>query len=234
MSYPPRPTSDVHALAGAYALDAMEAEERALFEGHLDECDACRAEVEELQATAARLGAAAAETPPAGLRDRVLEGARATRQVEVAPARTRAAPRWLPAVAAALALAVIGLATALFLTESRADRLDSTLALVSAPDAQVAVLEGDAAGHVVWSEAQDSAVLFVDDLQAATDDDVYAVWLLHGEDARLAATFADGDARPAAVLEGDVAGADALAITFEPGPVEGPAQGPIVLQTPLA
>jgi len=48
---------EVHALAGAYALDALDPFERRGYEAHLRECEPCRREVAELQATAARLGA---------------------------------------------------------------------------------------------------------------------------------------------------------------------------------
>jgi anti-sigma-K factor RskA len=61
-----------HALAGAYALDALDAAERARFERHLRGCAACLAEVRGFAATAASLGLAVAATPPPGLKGRVL------------------------------------------------------------------------------------------------------------------------------------------------------------------
>ena len=46
--------SDIHALSGAYAVDALDDLERAGFERHLAGCAACRAEVASLrEATAA-------------------------------------------------------------------------------------------------------------------------------------------------------------------------------------
>ena len=71
---------DVHRAAGAYALDALPADERAAFEAHLDRCADCRAEVRELQATAARLGSTQAVAPPPQLRERVLAEVARTRQ----------------------------------------------------------------------------------------------------------------------------------------------------------
>ncbi len=41
------PMSDIHALSGAYAVDALDDIERAQFERHLAECAECRAEVDE-------------------------------------------------------------------------------------------------------------------------------------------------------------------------------------------
>ena len=53
---------DVHALAGAYALDALPADEQQRFERHLASCEACAEEVRGLAETAALLGEAAART----------------------------------------------------------------------------------------------------------------------------------------------------------------------------
>jgi anti-sigma-K factor RskA len=71
---------DIHTLTGAYAVDALPDDEREIFEHHLIVCDACAQEVAELQATAARLGAASFEAPPPGLRSRVMAEIDSTRQ----------------------------------------------------------------------------------------------------------------------------------------------------------
>lgn len=65
-------SQELHELAGIYALDALPEDEQAEFEEHLEQCEACRREVVELQATTSALAVAVEETPPAGLRDRVL------------------------------------------------------------------------------------------------------------------------------------------------------------------
>ncbi|HET8600823.1 MAG TPA: zf-HC2 domain-containing protein, partial [Segeticoccus sp.] len=46
---------DIHALSGAYAVDAVDEVERARFERHLTVCADCRAEVASLRAAAAEL-----------------------------------------------------------------------------------------------------------------------------------------------------------------------------------
>jgi anti-sigma-K factor RskA len=66
------PWRRLHALSGAYALDAVEPAERARFERHLRGCAACQAEVRGFAETAAALGRAAAATPPPSLKGRVL------------------------------------------------------------------------------------------------------------------------------------------------------------------
>lgn len=64
---------DQHALSGAYALDALDADERARFEAHLATCADCREEVASLQEAAAMLGTDPVE-PPSSVRDAVLAG----------------------------------------------------------------------------------------------------------------------------------------------------------------
>ena len=58
--------SDIHALSGAYAIDALDDIERAQFERHLAECAECRAEVESLREAGGMLAEAVSATPPAG------------------------------------------------------------------------------------------------------------------------------------------------------------------------
>ncbi|TIC89057.1 anti-sigma factor [Nocardioides sp. GY 10113] len=65
--------ADLHALTGAYAVDALDEVERAVFEDHLDLCPECRVEVAELAATAALLATEPVSPPPA-VRDAVLDG----------------------------------------------------------------------------------------------------------------------------------------------------------------
>ena len=92
-----------HVLAGAYALDALDAAERARFERHLATCRTCPDEVRGFAATATELGLAAAVTPPPALKGRVLadvaalEGARA---VDAEIAELLSAPDALVASAA--------------------------------------------------------------------------------------------------------------------------------------
>ena len=65
-------SDDIHALSGAYAVDALDDVERARFERHLAGCSACQAEVESLVAAASELSALTESTPPASLRAKVL------------------------------------------------------------------------------------------------------------------------------------------------------------------
>ncbi|MDN4160941.1 anti-sigma factor [Nocardioides abyssi] len=65
-------SDDIHALSGAYAVDALDDIERAQFERHLAGCEICREEVDGLRETSALLAELTEVTPSAALRDRVL------------------------------------------------------------------------------------------------------------------------------------------------------------------
>ncbi|CAN7597375.1 anti-sigma factor [Terrabacter sp. LjRoot27] len=65
-------SEDIHALSGAYAVDALDEVERARFERHLAGCTACQAEVESLVAAASELSVLTEVAPPASLRAKVL------------------------------------------------------------------------------------------------------------------------------------------------------------------
>ena len=70
-------TENIHEQVAAYALDALDPDERHEFERHLEECSACREQLPAFAEAAAALaiGAGPAE-PPAELRGRILAAAR--------------------------------------------------------------------------------------------------------------------------------------------------------------
>jgi anti-sigma-K factor RskA len=79
---------ELHELAAAYALDALDDMERARFERHLQACPECAAELRGFAATATMMANATAAEPPTALKARVLAGVAVTRQLppEVATA----------------------------------------------------------------------------------------------------------------------------------------------------
>lgn len=171
--------ADPHTLVGPYAVDALAPDEQAAFEEHLRACPECRAEVDDLRATAARLGEAVASTPPPGLRDRALAEVARTRQV--APGRLPlAAPRrrWPPLVAAAAVLVLLaGLGGLVLRADRRADRADDLVAIVTDPGAHSVALDGDGATmRLVVSPARERSVLLAEDLPAPPNGTTYALW----------------------------------------------------------
>lgn len=64
--------NDIHALSGAYAVDALSDEERRGFEEHLEACPSCREEVDSLREAAALLPATTETAPSPAIRAAVL------------------------------------------------------------------------------------------------------------------------------------------------------------------
>lgn len=81
---------NLHALTGAYVLDALDAEERAAFEAHLPGCPDCRAEVASLREATTTMAVADAVAPPPEMRDAVR--ARIARTPQLPPQVTAGTP----------------------------------------------------------------------------------------------------------------------------------------------
>jgi anti-sigma-K factor RskA len=88
----------LHALVGAYVMDAISPADRASFERHLFTCEQCRVDVRGMREAAARLGAAASVPPRPELREQTMQGAARTRQlpplVDEQRGRRLPIPRW--------------------------------------------------------------------------------------------------------------------------------------------
>ncbi len=111
-----------HDDVAGYALGRLDPAERARFEAHLETCEACRAELDDLREVAGLLPLASpAAAPPPNLEARVLAAVR--REATPAPGREAAAaarpslrrlPAWAPRLGVA-ALAAAALAGAFLL-----------------------------------------------------------------------------------------------------------------------
>jgi len=222
---------DLHALTGAYAVDALDAAERGRFEQHLGRCPSCEHEVRGMQETATRLAIAVAAPPPAGLKAAVLTAAAQTRQhppvldagPEAGPARVRhrhggARPRWrfrlaLPVAALATA-AAIALGVTVGVQQSRLDQVRSqqheVTAVLSAPDARIVSGRTAVGGHttMVVAASQGKMVFTTAGLPALAHARVYQLWLLTPA----------GGAIPNGLLPKASAGATAPVITAGPPP----------------
>ncbi|MEX2620684.1 MAG: anti-sigma factor [Egibacteraceae bacterium] len=230
-------TADVHAMAGAYALHALPADERAFFERHITVCEACHLEVDEFATTAALLGSASADAPPPVLREQVLRAVDVTRQAPPAqlgaPPAQRSGRRLLEmvlgGVAASLAVALLVLSGVTVAMNERLGELeaaapttvvdDRALAVLAAPDAKTRPLaaEGGAAGRFVYSPRLDMGVFVARDLAPLPPDSTYELWLYH-DGTPVPATVFDPDdhGRALTVVEGSVTGAESAAVTVEP------------------
>ncbi|MDI2129723.1 anti-sigma factor [Yinghuangia seranimata] len=229
---------DVHALAGAYAVDALDDRERELVERHLEVCQACRDEVRELRETAARLAAATSVPPPDRLRERVLAEIGSVRQVPPRPVPSRsvrgfsAATRlpWLAAAAMFVVAVVLGVMLAsAHDQDTRADRI---AAVVTAADARSVTAggPGDAHATVVASRGANGAVVLADGLPQAAPGHVYQVWFMADSGARSAGLLGSGGAnRLYAPGLGD---ASRIGVTLEPsGGSPAPTTSPLLVMT---
>ncbi len=108
---------DLHALTGAYALDAIHGSaERERFTRHMNGCPSCASEVRGFREVATALAFAAALEPPPAMRARVLAAVARTRQLppeirtHARPRRTRAFVPWVPWLSGVIATAGIVIA----------------------------------------------------------------------------------------------------------------------------
>lgn len=200
-----------YGLTGAYALDALDAPERAAFEAHLASCAECREEVAGLREAAALLATTTWAAPPATLRARVLAETARTAQAVDGPDRAarrdgdrtdgraprhpasgsaatgpHRAWRWWVAAAAAV-LVVVGVAAgSLAVRQHRADQaLASAQAqmmdIATAPDA-VSRAVALGTSHVVASDRMAAAALVGEDVpMPARAGMAYQLWMVHAD-----------------------------------------------------
>jgi len=209
--------SDIHALSGAYAVDALDDIERAQFERHLRGCDSCTREVDSLREASGLLAETTAAAPPPSLRDRVLADIATVRPLpptadEPTPARTRRRFPLLAAAAAVVALLTGGIAWQV-LDDGPQSRTEQVIA---ASDAQTftQVLPGGAEATVVRSKKLNEAVLITKDMPAAPTGHAYALWLQH-DDVMVPAGIMPSGTDNEVLLSGDAATANGAGITVE-------------------
>ncbi|HEY4453683.1 MAG TPA: anti-sigma factor [Pseudonocardiaceae bacterium] len=235
---------DVHTLTGAYALDALDPDERAEFETHLAECSACTHEVAELRATAARLGAAVASTPPENLKGRVLLTIARTRQepssgprlVGRDPNRRRTWTVRLSVAAAVIAVAAAGTFggiaisanSALHTAQSQLNQEAPVEQLLSAPDLRIA--SGTAAGGwatLFTSHQLGRSVLITAHMPVQATNKTYQVWGMGPAGAASLAVLGNGSGGTF-TLSG-LGSATTIGITLEPaGGSRQPTSAPIM------
>lgn len=226
-------SGDIHALSGAYVVDAVDDFERAQFERHLTGCSDCRLEVASLREGAALLAESVAQPAPAELRSKVLATIETVRPLPPlfaeAQNRARAQRRRLPVmIASAAALVVMGgVGVTVWHPWERSTEVVAGAVtpneLAQAPDAQVLVerLPGGAAITVTRSASLNTAYVSTRNMPRLQDGQTYQLWTIH-DGTKVPAGLVDGDASKV-LVDGDPGTAQALAITIEPeGGVEQP------------
>lgn len=229
--------SEIHALSGAFAMDALDDIERAQFERHLASCPDCRAEIDGFFETASVIALASAAQAPAVLRARVLSDIAASRP---RPPRT-ASPshvvplrrRWVPALLAASVLLVGGAgASAVWhpWTDNTSQQSGSaTERIMQAPDAQRVQTDlGGGTATVVRSASLGQAVIVADGVGTPPAGMVYELWLQAPDGSLTPAGLMGTGGSVTQVFTGDATHATAAAITVEPpGGSLAPSSAPI-------
>jgi anti-sigma-K factor RskA len=216
-------TSDIHALSGAYAVDALDDDERAMFERHLADCETCRAEVASLQEAAALLGGTTPTEPPAELRDKVLAGIATVRPLppevdrratvtDLAPRRRRRTAAWLAAAAAVVALGAGGVVWQQT-HEGQPNRVEQIQAASDVESFDVP-LSGGGTATIYRSKKLNEAAIVTRNMPSAPAGHDYVLWLQHG-DKMVPAGVMPAGADNAVVFDGDAASANGAGITVE-------------------
>jgi anti-sigma-K factor RskA len=236
---------EIHAMTGAYAVDALDDLERVAFERHLTECADCRAEVASLREAAALLAETTVVEPPAALREQVLAGIATVRPLppEVPTAAPTVAGRRRHGsgarfLAAAAAVVVLGAGATVVWQQPWQDSSTQEKAPVSADavldasDAKSTSLEftGGAAATVTHSDSLKQAVIVTKKMPPPPKGKVYQLWLQQPEVGMVSAGLMPVKADQTVLLEGDAATATAAGITVEPeGGSSEPTSDPIAL-----
>jgi anti-sigma-K factor RskA len=226
-----------------YALGSLEGEEKALLLQHLQDCPACRRELEALRGDMALMGTTAlGARPPARSRERFMQAV--AREPRRAPTPQPQAKRWwwvlVPSAAAALAAA---LAVALWIQnvelqkrvaamqsqaieqENELVRAREVVATLSATDAlRVTLVEAKTSpqpqGKAIYVRDRGSLIFLASNFKALPPEKAYELWLIPVNGAPIPAGVFTPDAHGSATVINPPlpAGveAKAFAITVEP------------------
>lgn len=228
---------DLHALTGSYVLNALDADERALFDAHLSQCQACQDEVAELSRAASLLATTVGSPVPSSLRARVLDAIGDTRQrAPVTPVSLRPRARQfrrVTAVAASLMLIAATGTLSVIVTDLRnqVEQLEQAADL-AARDSDIvtrilgyndmmmveSARESAQAVRVLMSASHGEGVLLTDAMTAPPKDHAYALWMIHHDGTITPAGLVNpyDSGRVVHPFTGQLVTASMLQVTIEP------------------
>ena len=202
-------------LTAAYALDALDDEDRQAFDEHLDTCERCRDDVLALaQAAAALAYAPEGPVPPEALRGRIVDAVRSEPGAKVIPFPRFRRPVWIASVAAAACLA-LGLGLWATVGTSNSPARAQTVALAG----RVGTLTVNGSGE---------ARMDVRDLGALPAGSFYQVWVIPTGAKPIPDVRFRRSGRVAVPLARKVSGGDTVAVTVEHSLVSAPTSKPII------
>jgi hypothetical protein len=203
---------ELHALLGAYALDAVEPDERDQIERYLETDPRARAEVESYREAASMLAMSGTDAP-SGIWDRIVDEIdgeqldvgtsdvapppldlfERTQAREASPRRS-VAWRWVGAAAAVAATLIAVLTVQVVRQDDRIDRLDVAMtgdavrrgaeAAASAPGSRTVSLTSDGGAELasIVLRADGTGYFVSHGLEAASEGEVYQLWALVGDE----------------------------------------------------
>ncbi|MFN2470968.1 MAG: anti-sigma factor domain-containing protein [Gaiellaceae bacterium] len=232
-------TTDLHELVAAYALDALDDDDKSAFKRHLASCERCADELASLRETAASLAyAVESPPPPPELRERILATARAERPNVVPLVRRRLFVPALSSVAAVAAVAAVALGVWSFslnrsLDDERSAReaTEEALTLVSDLSAVRTELVGADGSLLIGQEG--AAALVVCRLPEAPQGKTYEAWVIADGPPARAGVFSGGKGCRATRLQHPLRSGATVAVTVENAPgVDAPTRDPIFTAKP--
>jgi len=218
---------EIEELLGAYALDALDPDERALVDEHLVSCPRCRAELADHLEVAALLGNTAAPAPD-GLWARIaesLEEPPPVLRLSVQPAKRPRPTRLLIAAVAAAVLLIAGLGAEIVHQERRIDDMAASISAqgvqadmvraMADPDSHKMALtppDGGPMSAAAVMTSSGSGYFMATSMPALSEDRTYQLWGVMadgqvvslgvlGHDPHLAAFQASGGLTGLAVTE---------------------------------
>lgn len=223
-------TDELNVLAGAYALDALDGAERAVFEEHLEECLECTDEVRGMRITAAELSRTTETAPPPQLRADILAAVSRVRPAPprldnvVALHRARAARSVWQLTAAACALIAIAVAgwgysqhqDARRATTAQASSVSRLLGASDLAARTTAVDHGQAT--VMYSKSQHQIVLVGHGLSSPGNGKTYQLWMIPSAGNAISAGVFEPDSTGNVELpvSGNLNGIPKMGISVEP------------------
>lgn len=212
---------DPHDLVAAYALDALDHEERERFERHLAECGNCTEQLELLGEAAAALAyGVEGPQPNASLRDRILAAAKSEPRASVIRLPRRnwglTAVAGVAAVAAVAALALglwaNSLSNSLDRERNANDAYELAAQLLSAK-ASATPLVGADGSLLVANDGR--AAIVVCGLDRAPSEMTYEAWVITGTTPEPAGLFRGGEGCQPVALTRNVPSGATVGVTIE-------------------
>lgn len=206
-------------LASLRAIDALDADEAALIDAHLEQCAECRAEYRRASTAGAALAFSQSAPPPASLRARVLASAVSVRRIRPWYGSPAIATAFTTAIAAAIVLVISGS----WIAHNRSAQ-SSHWAATCVPARAGCGGDVTASGGVLR--------LATHGLPALPSGKVYQAWLIHPHAAPIPEpTFVTTSGGSGSVdMQATAGRGDVVAVTIEPaGGSQAPTTHPLVV-----